>query len=343
MEASAPVQSKTSWISAKPTLTVIGVLFLVFPFLVSDYYIDAAFFFGIYALLGLSLNVVLGEVGLFDLGHAGFYAIGAYATAILNTLYGVPVLVLLPVAALAAAGFAYLVCSPIIHLKGDYLCIVTIGMGEIVRISLLNNPFDLTGGPNGVFGIDYPSIGSLLVIDTSLKFYFFVWIVVALTIIGLTQLQHSRIGRAWNYIREDEIAAEANGINVRGYKLLAFVIGAALAGVAGNLYATKLMIVSPESFSFMESCLLFCIVLIGGMGSIPGVLIGAAAISLFPEVFRPFAMYRMLIFGLVMILMMIFRPGGIWPRKRGGLKKIRSGRPASEPDASQEALNPTQP
>ena len=343
MEASAPVKSKTAWIASKPALTVIGVLFLVFPFLVSDYYIDAAFFFGIYALLGLSLNVVLGEVGLFDLGHAGFYAIGAYTTAILNTLYGVPVLVLLPVAALTAAGFAYLVCSPIIHLKGDYLCIVTIGMGEIVRISLLNNPFDLTGGPNGVFGIDFPTIGSLFVIDTSLKFYFFVWIVVALTIVGLTQLQRSRIGRAWNYIREDEIAAEANGINVRGYKLLAFVIGAALAGVAGNLYATKLMIVSPESFSFMESCLLFCIVLIGGMGSIPGVLIGAAAISLFPEVFRPFAMYRMLIFGLVMILMMIFRPGGIWPRQRGALKKIHVGRPASDPDKSPNALNPTQP
>ena len=342
MEASTPVQSKTSWISAKPTLAVIGVLFLVFPFLVSDYYIDAAFFFGIYALLGLSLNVVLGEVGLFDLGHAGFYAIGAYTTAILNTMYGVPVLLLLPVSALAAALFAYVVCSPIIHLKGDYLCIVTIGMGEIVRIGLLNNPFDLTGGPNGVFGIDFPAIGSFFEIDTSLKFYFFIWIVVVLTIIGLTQLQHSRIGRAWNYIREDEIAAEANGIDVRAYKLLAFVIGAALAGVAGNIYATKLMIVSPESFSFMESCMLFCIVLIGGMGSIPGVLIGAAAISLFPEVFRPFAMYRMLIFGLVMILMMIFRPGGIWPRKRGAIKKIRVDRSTPGLGKPESATQPSQ-
>lgn len=321
MESNLPAGSKKSWFLKKQTLMFIGMAFLAYPFLVSDYYIDAAFFFGIYALLGLSLNVVLGEVGLFDLGHAGFYAIGAYTTAILNTLYGVPVLVLLPVSALTAALFAYLVCSPIIHLKGDYLCIVTIGMGEIIRISLLNNPFDLTGGPNGVFGIDFPAFGSLFVIDTSLKFYFFVWIIVLLTIAGLTQLQHSRIGRAWNYIREDEIAAEATGVNVRAYKLLAFVLGAALAGVAGNIYATKLMIVSPESFSFMESCLLFCIVLIGGMGSIPGVLIGAAAISLFPEVFRPFAMYRMLIFGLAMILMMIFRPGGIWPRKRGAIKK----------------------
>jgi len=297
-------------------LLVVLVLFFVYPFMVSNYYIDVAFFFGIYALLGLSLNIVLGEVGLFDLGHAAFYAIGAYTTAILNTRFGIPIIVLLPVSAFAAGLFAYVVCSPVIHLKGDYLCIVTIGMGEIVRLALLNNPFDLTGGPNGVFGIDFPSFG-IFEIDSSIKFYFLIWVVVALGIIGLIQLQHSRIGRAWNCIREDEIAAEANGIDVRYYKLLAFVLGAALAGVAGNIYASKLMIVSPESFSFMESCMLFCIVLIGGMGSIPGVVIGAAAISLFPEIFRPFAMYRMLIFGLVMILMMIFRPGGIWPRKRG--------------------------
>jgi branched-chain amino acid transport system permease protein len=142
---------------------------------------------------------------------------------------------------------------------------------------------------------------------------------VGLSILGLISLQHSRIGRAWNCIREDGIAAGAAGINVRHYKLLAFVIGAGLAGVAGNIYASKLMCVSPESFTFWESCLMFCIVLIGGMGSIPGVIIGAAFISLFPEIFRPFAMYRMLVFGSVMIIMMMVRPGGFWPRKRGGV------------------------
>ena len=296
---------------------VLGIFF-IYPFAANNYYIDVAFFFGIYALLGLSLNIVLGEVGLFDLGHAGFYAIGAYTTAILNTKLGIPVLALLPVSAIAAALFAYLVCSPIIHLRGDYLCIVTIGMGEIVRLALINNPFDLTGGPNGVFGIDFPSLGSFFVIDSSIEYYFFIWIVVGFSILALIRLQNSRIGRAWNCIREDEVAANSNGINVRHYKLLAFVLGAALAGIAGNIYASKLMCVSPESFSFMESCMMFCIVLIGGMGSIPGVLIGAAVISLFPEIFRPFAMYRMLIFGAVMILMMMFRPGGVWPRKRGG-------------------------
>jgi branched-chain amino acid transport system permease protein len=311
-------------------LSLLLILFALYPFLMSDYFIDVAFFFGIYALLGLSLNVVLGEVGLFDLGHAGFYAIGAYTTAILNTTWDIPILVLMPISAVAAGLFAYLVCSPIIHLRGDYLCIVTIGMGEIVRLTLLNNPFNITGGPNGVFGVDYPTLW-ITDIDSSLKFYFFIWIIVGLSIIGLMSLQHSRVGRAWNCIREDETAAEATGIDVRAYKLLAFVIGAALAGVAGNIYASKLMIVSPESFSFMESCMMFSIVLIGGMGSVPGVLIGAAAISLFPEIFRPLAHYRMLFFGLAMILMMIFRPGGIWPRKRGAIQKGRPVKGVTEP------------
>jgi len=299
---------------------VVMALLAVSPFMMNNYWIDVFFFFGIYALLGLSLNLVLGEVGLFDLGHMGFMAIGAYTTAILNTHFGIPIIFLMPVSALTAAGFAWLVCSPIIHLRGDYLCIVTIGMGEIIRLILINNPFGITGGPNGVFGIDFLSLGGPLIIDSSIESYFVIWIVVGLTIFALINLQRSRVGRAWNCIREDEIAAESTGIDVRYYKLLAFVLGAGLAGVAGNIYASKLMIVSPESFSFMESCMLFCIVLIGGMGSIPGVIIGSAAVSLFPEIFRAFAKYRMLIFGAAMVIMMIFRPGGIWPRKRGSLE-----------------------
>ena len=301
-------------------IIIVASLFIILPFVINAYWVDVLFFFGIYALLGLSLNIVLGEVGLFDLGHMGFMAIGAYTTAILNTTFGIPIIILLPISAIAAGAFAWLVCSPIIHLRGDYLCIVTIGMGEIVRLTLNNNPFGITGGPNGVFGIDFPSLGSIFVVDNSTKFYYYIWLIVGLTIIGLINLQCSRIGRAWNCIREDEIAAEATGIDVRSYKLLAFVLGAGLAGVAGNVYATKLMMVSPESFNFMESCMLFCIVLIGGMGSIPGVLIGSAAISLFPEFFRTFAQYRMLIFGAAMVAMMIFRPGGIWPRKRGAVE-----------------------
>jgi branched-chain amino acid transport system permease protein len=303
----------------RAALPFVIALFAAYPLVTAGYFIDVGFFFGIYVLLGLSLNIVLGEAGLYDLGHAGFYAIGAYTTAILNTRFGIPILILLPVSAVAAGLFAYLVTFPIIHLRGDYLCIVTIGMGEIVRLALINNPFGLTGGPNGVSGIQSPSLG-FLTIDSSLGYYFLVWIVVGVSIFGLLRLQRSRIGRAWNCIREDEVAAQAAGINVRAYKLLAFVLGAALAGIAGNLYASKLLIVSPESFSFWESCLMFSIVLIGGMGSVPGVIIGAAAVSLFPEIFRSFANYRMVVFGVAMILMMMVRPGGLWPRRRGGME-----------------------
>lgn len=288
-------------------------LFPALPF-VSDYVIDIGFYFGIYALLGLSLNIVLGEVGLFDLGHTAFYAIGAYVTAILNTRLHVPVFALLPVSALAAGIFAWLVTSPIIHLKGDYLCIVTIGLGEIVRLTMINNPFGLTGGPNGINGIETPRI--FVPITSSRQFYYLVWILIALVAFGLSRLQRSRTGRAWNYIREDATAAEALGVDVRHYKLAAFILGAAIAGMAGNIYASKQMSVSPESFTFMESSLLFCIVLLGGLGSLPGTVLGALAVTVFPEVFRPFAKYRLMFFGLALLLMMIFKPAGFLPRRR---------------------------
>jgi len=300
-------------------LALIGLV--VFPFLTSAYWTDVAFYLGLYTLLGLSLNIILGEVGLFNLGHAAFWAVGAYVTAILNTRFGIPVLALLPVSALVTAGFAWLVSSPIIHLRGDYLCIVTIALGEIVRLTLNNDPGGVTGGPNGVFGIDRPAIGSL-VINTPVEFYFLVWVIVLLCVWGLLRLQNSRIGRAWNYIREDELAAESMGVDVRALKLLAFMLGAGMAGMAGNLYAAKMMVVSPESFTFMESCLVFMIVLLGGMGSVPGTLLGALVVSLFPELFRPLAKYRMLIFGVALVAVMYLRPAGMWPRRRAIFKPI---------------------
>lgn len=306
-------------LSQKPLRLVflsLVISFLVsFPFWASRYWVDVGFYVGLYALLGLGLNIILGEVGLFNLGHAAFWAIGAYTTAILNVQFGIPTLALLPISALVAAGCAWLVSSPIIHLRGDYLCIVTIALGEIVRLVLINNPGGLTGGPNGVVGIARPVfLGH--VIRTPMDFYFLVWAVVILCAIGLRQLQRSRIGRAWNYIREDEIAAEAMGVDVRALKLLAFVVGAALAGLAGNIFAAKMRMVSPDSFTFMESCLMFCIVLLGGMGSIPGTILGAALVVLFPEIFRPVAQYRLLFFGLALAATMYFRPGGLWPRRR---------------------------
>ncbi len=298
-------------------LIVLIGLMLAFPHLplISNYWIDVGFYVGIYVLLGLSLNIVLGEVGLFNLGQAGFYAIGAYTTGILYTQFHIPILLLLPISALVAGGFAYLVTARIIHLKGDYLCIVTIGIGEIIRIVANNNPFGLTNGPNGITGIGNPDFG-LFSVKTPTQFFYYVWIIVGLVIVGLINLQRSRIGRAWNYIREDEIAAEANGIDVRHYKLVAFLLGTALAGVAGNVYGSKMMIISPDNFTFMESCLIFVIVLLGGLGSIPGNVLGAAIIVVFPEIFRQFASYRLLFFGAAMVVMMVFRPGGILPRRR---------------------------
>ncbi len=298
-----------------PLLLVVA--FPLFP-AINDYWIDVGFLVGIYVMLGLSLNIVLGEVGLFDLGHTAFYAIGAYATAILNTRLDVPVLILLPVSALAAAAFAWLVTSPVIHLKGDYLCIVTIGIGEIVRLVAERDPGGFTRGANGITGIDAAAIGSLR-FDSSMASYYGIWIVLAFTMIGLTRLQTSRQGRAWNYIREDEIAAGAMGVDVRSAKRLAFVLGAGLAGVAGNLYAAKFQVIAPTGFTFMESTLLFCIVLLGGLGSIPGTVLGAAAVVVFPEIFRDAAQYRMLLFGAALAAMMIFKPVGLLPRKRSGL------------------------
>ena len=301
---------------ARMVLLLGSLAFLVsFPFWASRYWVDVGFYVGLYALLGLGLNVILGEVGLFNLGHAAFWAIGAYTTAILNVRFGLPTLALLPISALVAAGCAWLVSSPIIHLRGDYLCIVTIALGEIVRLVLINNPGGLTGGPNGVIGIARPAIFGHT-IRTPMDFYFLVWAIVALCAFGLRQLQRSRIGRAWNYIREDEIAAAAMGVDVRALKLLAFVIGAGLAGMAGNIFAAKMRMVSPDSFTFMESCLIFVVVLLGGMGSIPGTILGAALVVLFPEIFRPVAQYRMLFFGLALAATMYFRPGGLWPRRR---------------------------
>ncbi|HWR10689.1 MAG TPA: branched-chain amino acid ABC transporter ATP-binding protein/permease [Rectinemataceae bacterium] len=317
------------------------VLFPLMPF-IDNYWIDVGFYCGIYALLGLSLNIVLGEVGLFDLGHTGFYAIGAYVTAILNTQFHLPILLLLPIAAFVSGLFAWIVTAPVIHLKGDYLCIVTIGLGEIIRLTMINNPFGLTGGPNGINGIDGPSF--IVPIVSSRQFYYLIWGLIALITFGLIRLQRSRVGRAWNYIREDETAAEALGVDVRHYKLAAFVLGAALAGIAGNVYASKQMSVSPESFTFMESSLLFCIVLLGGLGSIPGTMLGAVAITVFPEIFRPFAKYRLMFFGLALLLMMIFKPAGFLPRVRDSGETLRKalggkrrGRPVPEAAAGSES------
>ena len=282
------------------------------PAFLDSYWTDVLNNVGLYAMLALSLNIILGYAGLFHMGHAAFYAMGAYTTAILNTMYNIPVLWLLPVSGLVAAVIATIVARPIIHLRGDYLLIVTIGIVEIVRIALINNVFGLTGGANGIFGIDRPSIFGF-VIRKPHEFFYLIWVCVALTIFFFHRLSNSRFGRALNYIKEDEVAAEGSGINTAHYKLVAFTLGAFWAGMVGTIYAAKMTIIAPESFSFWESVVFFTIVILGGSGSIRGVILGAFLIVGLPEVFRQFASARMLVFGAAMVAMMVFRPQGLLP------------------------------
>jgi branched-chain amino acid transport system permease protein len=191
---------------------------------------------------------------------------------------------------------------------------VTIGIGEIVRIALINNIFGITGGANGIFGIHRPALFGLRIYKTH-HFFYYIWAFVALTVFLFHRLEQSRFGRALNYLKEDEVAAEGSGINTAHYKLTVFVLGAAWAGMAGNIYASKMMIISPGSFNFWESVIMFMIVILGGSGSIPGALLGAFMIIGLPEIFRGFANARMLVFGAAMILIMIFRGQGILPSK----------------------------
>ena len=295
------------------------ILYLVFaaamatcPLFLNAYWTDVFNNVGLYAILALSLNVILGHCGLFHMGHAAFYAIGAYTAAILNTMYGVPVLWLMPLAGILAGLFAMIVARPIIHLRGDYLLIVTIGIVEIVRIALINNVFDITGGANGIFGISRPSVFGFKISKPD-HFFYLIWGFAALTIFLLMRLEHSRFGRALLYIKEDEVAAGGSGINVAHHKLVAFVIGAVWAGMCGTIYAAKMTIIAPESFSFAESVIPFTIVILGGSGSIPGVILGSFLLVGLPEVFRGLAEYRMLVFGAAMVLMMIFRNQGLLP------------------------------
>ena len=299
-------------------------LLLCAPLALDRYWVDVLNSIGLYAILGLSLNIILGYAGMFHMGHAAFYAIGAYTTAILNTSYGVPVLWTLPLSGLAAALFALAVARPIIHLRGDYLLIVTIGMVEIVRIALINDVFGITGGANGIFGIDRPQLFGFKIRQPQ-HFFYLIWLFVGLTILLFSLLENSRFGRALNYLREDEVAAEGSGINTAAYKLAAFVLGAGWAGMAGTVFAAKMTIISPESFSFWESVVLFMIVILGGAGNIAGVILGAFLVVGLPEVFRDFASARMLFYGLAMMFMMIYRTQGILPPRPRVYRLDRAG------------------
>jgi branched-chain amino acid transport system permease protein len=304
-----PLSSLAPSMRSFAALAAISAILLVLPLLLNDYYRDILTLTGMYIVLALGLNIIVGQAGLLNLGYVAFYAVGAYTYAILSTQLGLSFWPGLFVGALTAAAAATLLGYVTLRLRGDYFAIVTLGLGEITRI-VLNNWVSLTGGPNGISQIGRPMIGGH-VLSSTLEFYYLIFLIVAVTIYAVNRLMFSRIGRAWIAIREDEVAAEAMGINTFRLKLLAFVLGSAWAGLAGVFFAAKMAFVSPESFTFFESVMILCMVVLGGMGSISGIILGAFLLIALPEVFRDFQDYRMLAFGAALVLMMIFRPQGL--------------------------------
>jgi branched-chain amino acid transport system permease protein len=303
-------------------LAFLGPFLLLPVFDRNAYHLDLLTTAGIYVLLAMGLNVSVGFTGLLNLGYAAFYAIGAYTYALLNVHFGVPFWAGLPLAGLASMVFGVVIGLPSIRVRGDYLAITTLGFGEIVRIAF-NNLDEWTGGPNGILGIDRPALwlpragdGGFGVSAWSfsvnpMPYYYLVLALVALTAYLLFRMSDSKVGRALVAIREDELAAQCMGIHAVRVKLLAFGLSSFIAGMAGCVFAAKQTIVSPDSFDFVLSVLILAMVVLGGMGNIWGSALGALALGMLPELLRDFAGYRMLIFGLLMILMMIFRPQGI--------------------------------
>lgn len=301
----------------RPALMIVGIFALIFPFVFSHYQINVMTTALIYVMLGLGLNLEVGLAGLLDLGYVAFYAVGAYSYALLNHHFGLGFWALLPVSALIAAFFGILVGFPVLRLRGDYLAIVTLAFAEIIRLVLENwNSFSF--GPSGISNIPRPGFFGITLTpeQSAIYMYFLLIALCALTIFVTYRLQHSRIGRAWVALREDELACEAMGIDKTKAKLAAFALGATWAGMAGVLFAAKTTFINPASFTFMESAMILSIVVLGGMGSIPGIIIAALAIILIPEYLRFLGDYRMLLFGAALILMMIFRPGGLLADRR---------------------------
>jgi branched-chain amino acid transport system permease protein len=342
---SGPAFVLPSFDGTTPRQKLLAVLLLVaavaWPFLVSRGTVDIATLTLIYVMLGLGLNVVVGLSGLLVLGYGGFYAIGAYTYALLNHYYGLGFWESLPLAGIVTAAFGFLLGFPVLRLRGDYLAIVTLGFGEIVRILLLNNT-EITGGPNGISQIPKPTFFGLefnrsardggwdtfhnffgLQYDPSDRIvflYLVALLLVVLTLFVINRLLRMPLGRAWEALREDEIACRSLGLSPTRIKLTAFTISAAFAGFAGTLFAARQGFVSPESFTFVESAFVLAIVVLGGMGSQFAVILAAILLVVSREMMRDLNEYSMLLLGALMVLMMIWRPQGLLPMKRPQLK-----------------------
>lgn len=299
---------------------VFFVAMAILPYLLDDRWQAVAITFLIFAVVALSQDITLGKSGMFNMGQALFFGMGAYTTAILNHQFGWPIIATIPLAILIPALFGILLAGPIVHLRGDYLLVVTIGFNIVFVQVLQNNLGGITGGPNGIFGLDSLKIFGVN-LTNQISTYYFAFIVLILTLWIMRNLAGSKPGRAMHYLREDQLAAESIGINTRIYKIFAFGLGAGMAGLAGTVYATQYSAVSPEAFEFIQSVLFFSIVLVGG-SSVPGVLLGVFVMFVLPEIFREFATWRYFIFGFAMILAMILRPRGIVPASFGKIPKF---------------------
>jgi branched-chain amino acid transport system permease protein len=286
---------------------------LLAPFVsASDYSLSVMTSALIFVMLAAGLNIVVGYCGLLDLGYAAFFAIGSYTSGILATRLHWPLVATVPAVVLAAVLAGVIIGVPTLRLRSDYLAIVTLGFGEIIRITATN--LSVTGGPSGIYGIPGPTVFG---VDLSgpVGLYYACVVVVAVAVLAAARLGRSRIGRAWRFIREDEDAAEAMGIHTYKVKLAAYIAGAIWGGLAGILFGAQLTAISPQSFTFLWSALILMAVVLGGMGSTPGVVLGAIFVSVLPELLREAADYRYFVFGVLLIIVMIFRPEGVWPHR----------------------------
>ncbi|NEN81781.1 ABC transporter permease subunit [Paenibacillus elgii] len=317
-------------INAKTSaLAVLMVLAAFFPFFAGPYWLDVGFLAVFYIVLGLGLNVVVGYAGLLDLGYSAFFAVGAYTTGIFMTQFHMNFFLALALSGIFAAVAGLIIGAPTLRLRSDYLAIVTLGFGEIVKISAKNLEF--TGGASGIYGIlsPFPAPTTFMgvTINNLTYCYWAILILVVLAIVASKRLGQSRIGRSWAYIREDEDAAEAMGINRVRSKLAAYSVGAFFGGLAGAVFAVKMTAIAPESFNFMQSVMILLAVILGGLGRISGVVIGAIIVIVLPESLRDLNKliqldvdidrYRFLVFGVALVILMIFRPQGLVPESRG--------------------------
>ena len=313
-------------------------LLVLFPFtqLSSPFWIHTAVMCGIYVIMALGLNVVVGFAGLLDLGFVAFFAIGAYTSALLTVNWHWPFWLCLPAGALVALVFGVLLGAPALRLRGDYLALVTLAFGEMVRI-LVNNLDAITLGPSGISGISPPSIGTFIFsrpstwfgvgLPPQVHYYFLVLALALATVLVVARLNDSRIGRAWNAIREDQLAAGVFGVDVPRVKLLAFGSGAFFGGISGVVFANMNTYISPDSFVFFQSVIVLCMIIFGGMGNIPGVVLGAVILIAVPEKLREYEHLRLLLFGVGLTAMMLFRPEGILPSERRR-RELRQGEEA---------------